>query len=148
MMCSKKTLWRILLSVIAVCAVAAVCFLYKSSQDSFDIQITVPAGSREYFVYSDVEISPTRNQIIVSSGDGLSDTTVILKPIEVHQENAYDEPSYLTPGMPVKMNAEKGGWFQIGVSVQNPTNQDIVVSVRVKNIEVRIASNASTSITH
>ncbi len=148
MTCSKSTLWRILISVVAVCAVAAVCFLYSSGQDSFEIQITVPAGSQEYFVYSDVEISPTRNQIIVSSGENLADTTVILKPIEVHQENAYDEPAYLTPGMPVKMDAEKGAWFQIGVSVQNSTDQDIVVSVQVKNIEVRIADNASTSITH
>lgn len=145
MRCSKKTLWRILILVIAVCVVAAVCFLVNSSQHSFDIQITVPAGSQEYFVYSDVEISPTKSQIIVSSGDGLSDTTVNLKPIEVHQENAYDEPAYLTPGMPVKMNAEKGGWFQIGVSVQNSTDQDIVVSVHVKNIVVRIASKSELS---
>lgn len=143
MMCSKKTLWRILTSVIALCAVAAVCFLYTSKQDSFDIQITVPAGSREYYVYSDVEISPTKSQIIVSSGENLADTTVNLKPIEVHEENAYDEPAYLTTGMPVKMNAEKGGWFQIGVSVQNPTEQDIVVSVHVKNVKVRIASKLS-----
>ncbi len=148
MMCSKRTLWRILISVVAVCAVAAVCFLFSSSQDSFDIQITVPAGSREYYVYSDEEISPTKSQIIVSSGENLADTTVILKPIEVHQENAYDEPAYLTPGMPVKMDAEKGAWFQIGVSVQNSTNQDIVVSVHIKNIEVRIASSAPTTITH
>ncbi len=148
MMCTKRTLWRILISVVAVCAVAAVCFLYRSSQGGFDIQITVPAGSQEYFVYSDEEISPTKSQIIISSGENLADTTVILKPIEVHQESAYDEPAYLTPGMPVKMDAEKGAWFQIGVSVQNPTDQDIVVSVHVKNIEVRIAGNASTSITH
>lgn len=134
--------------VVAVCAVAAVCFLYSSRQDSFEIQITVPAGSQEYFVYSDEEISPTRSQIIVSSGENLADTTVILKPIEVHQENAYDEPAYLTPGMPVKIDTEKGGWFQIGVSVQNPTDQDIVVSVHVKNIEVRIAGNTSTTSTH
>ncbi len=96
-------------------------------------------------MYSDAEISPTKSQIIISSGENLADTTVILKPIEVHQENAYDEPAYLTPGMPVKMNAEKGGWFQIGVSVQNPTDQDIVVSVHVKNIEVRIASKSELS---
>lgn len=111
--------------------------------DTFKIKITVPAGStediiyQEDFVYSDEEISPKGNKITISSGEGLGDTEVVLKPIEVKEENAY-EPTYLTPGMPVEMNVEKGAWFKIGVSMQNPTDTDIIVYVEVDGVEVRI----------
>ena len=111
--------------------------------DTYKVRITVPAGSteeiiyQEDFAYSDEEISPKGNTITVSSGEGLGDTEVVLKPIEVKEENAY-EPTYLTPGMPVEMDVEKGAWFKIGVNMQNPTDTDIVVYVEVKGVEVRI----------
>ena len=103
------------------------------------IEILVPAGSTAEFVYSDTEICPTGNKITISSGAGLGDTEVILKPVEVKQKTAY-EPAYLTHGMPVKMDVEKGGWFKIGVSVQNDSDRGpIAVSVDVEGVEVRIA---------
>ena len=111
--------------------------------DTYKIKITVPAGSteeiiyQEDFAYSDEEISPTGNTITICSGEGLGDTEVVLKPIEVKEENAY-EPTYLTPGMPVEMDVEKGAWFKIGVNMQNPTDTDIVVYVEVEGVEVRI----------
>ena len=111
--------------------------------DTYKIRIVIPAGTteefiyQEDFVYSDEEISPTGNKIIISSGDGLVDTEVVLKPIEVKEENAY-EPTYLTPGMPVEMDVEKGAWFKIGVSMQNDTDTDRIVYVEVEGVEVRI----------
>ena len=105
--------------------------------DTYKIRITVPAGSTEAFVYSDEEMSPTGDIITISSGEGLGDTEVVLKPIEVKEENAY-EPTYLTPGMPVEMDVEKGAWFKVGVNMQNPTDTDRVVYVEVKGVEVRI----------
>ena len=106
-------------------------------RDSFEITITIPAGSTEAYVYSDEEISPIKDTIIISSGQGLGDTEILLKPVEVKEENAY-EPTYLTPGMPIKMDVEKGAWFKVGVAMQNPTDEDIVVGVNIENIEVRI----------
>ena len=123
--------------------VSVLCLVACGKNDTYKIKITVPAGSteeiiyQEDFAYSDEEISPTGNTITISSGEGLGDTEVVLKPIEVKEENAY-EPTYLTPGMPVKMDVEKGAWFKIGVNVQNPTDSDIIVYVEVKGIEVRI----------
>lgn len=105
--------------------------------DTYKIRITVPAGSTEAFVYSDEEMSPTGDIITISSGEGLGDTEVVLKPIEVKEENAY-EPTYLTPGMPVEMDVEKGAWFKIGVSIQNDTDTDKIVYVEVEGVEVRI----------
>ena len=129
-----------------VVVLALVCLLGLvgcGKNDTYKIRITVPAGSteeiiyQEDFAYSDEEISPTGNTITIASGEGLGDTEVVLKPIEVKEENAY-EPTYLTPGMPVKMDVEKGAWFKIGVNMQNPTDTDIVVYVEVEGVEVRI----------
>ena len=103
------------------------------------IEILIPAGSTADFVYSDTEICPTGNKITISSGAGLGDTEVILKPVEVKKKTAYS-PEYLTHGVPVKMDVEKGGWFKIGVSVQNDSDRGpIAVSVEVEGVEVRIA---------
>lgn len=109
----------------------------KSTGYNYDIRIVVPAGSSEEFAYSDEEISPCKNEIMILSGEGLSDTEVVLKPVEAKEENSY-EPAYLTPGMPVKMEVEKEAWFKVGVAVQNPTDEDIFVYVNIRDIEVRI----------
>ncbi len=109
-----------------------------------EIEILIPTGSTETFVYSDEEIRPTGNKITIWAGAGLGDTEVILKPVEVKQENAY-EPTYLTHGMSVKMDVEKGGWFKIGVSVQNDSDRGpIAVSVEVEGVEVRTTEKAET----
>ncbi len=137
----KPGFWIIVLALIA-CLGVAVCFLTDPEEDSFTIRIVVPAGSEESFVYSEEEISPLENYVIVSSGEGLGDTEVILKPVYAEYENVYEPAIYMTPGMPVKLFAEKGGWFKIGINMQNPTDQDKEVFVEVKYVEVRIADKA------
>lgn len=132
---------RIVALVLALVSVLTLASCGKNN--TYKIKITVPAGSteeiiyQEDFVFSDEEISPIGNTITISSGEGLGDTEVVLKPIEVKEENAY-EPTYLTPGMPVEMDVEKGAWFKIGVSMQNDTDTDKVVYVEVEGVEVRI----------
>ena len=125
---------------------AVVCIISLVScgkKDTYMIGITIPADSteeivyQEDFFYSDEEISPTSNKITISSGEGLGDTEVVLKPIEVKEENAY-EPTYLTPGMPVEMDVEKGAWFKIGIALQNSSDEDIVIGITVENVKVRI----------
>ena len=74
----------------------------------------------------------------------MGDTEVVLKTVEVKEENVY-EPTYLTHGMPVKMDVEKGAWFKIGVSVQNETDTDKTVHVEVGGVEVRIANKAEVT---
>lgn len=122
-------------SILALLLVLAMSGCGKSN--TYTIKITIPAGSTEAFVYSDEEISPIGNKITISSGEGLGDTEVVLKTVEVKEKNAY-QPTYLTPGMPVEMKIEKGAWFKVGVSVQNETDADIIVYVEVEGVEVRI----------
>ena len=138
----KKNLIIIGIMVVAILGGLSVWSLLKN-ETSYDIRITIPANTmgeviyQEQFIYSDEEISPIGNKIKISSGKGLEDTEIVLKPIEVKEENAY-EPTYLTPGMPVEMEVEKGAWFKIGVNMQNPTDEDIDVYVTVTGIELRI----------
>lgn len=105
--------------------------------DTYKVKIIIPAGSTEAFVYSDEEISPIGNKITISSGEGLGDTEVILKPVDEKLEMGY-VAEYLTPGMPVEFDATKGEWLKIGVSMQNETDNAIAVYVEVEGVEVRI----------
>ena len=101
-----------------------------------EIVITIPAGSMESFVFSEEVFEATKDKIIVTAGAGFADTSVTLKTEKVTEENAY-EPIYLTHGMPVKIDVEKDAWFKIGISVQNPSEHDIAVSLYLENIEIK-----------
>ena len=140
----KPALWVIIIAVI-VCVGVAVCFLTNPKQDSYTLRIVVPAGSQEKFVYTDEEVSTIRNSIKIWSGDGLGDTEVILSPVNKTTETRYTA-TYLTHGMPVEFDAEKNTWFKIGVNMQNPTNEDIIVYVEVENVEVRIVDEINSVI--
>ena len=140
----KPAFWVIIIAVIA-CVIVAVCFLTNPKQDSYTLRIVVPAGSQEEFVYTDEEVSTIKNTIKIWSGDGLGDTEVLLFPVNKTAETGYTA-TYLTHGMPVEFDAEKDTWFKIGVNMQNPTNEDIIVYVEVENVEVRIVDEINSVI--
>ena len=56
------------------------------------------------------------------------------KKEEVREEKVY-EPTYITSGMPVRMEVEKGAWFKIGVNMQNSSEENKDVYVEVENVE-------------
>lgn len=127
-----------LISLALILAILCVFSLVGcGKKDSYEIRITVPAGSTEEFVYSDEEISATGKKITISTGDGLGDTGVILCPVNEKVETGY-VVTYLTPGMPVEFDAIKDEWFKIGISMQNDTDKDKIVYVKVEGVEVRI----------
>lgn len=105
-------------------------------KDEFDIKIVVPAGYSG-FSYADEEFSPLEDEITISSGDGLGDTAVTVEPVEA-TTNKIHKSEYLTPGMPVDMELEKGEWYKVGVIVNNTTDKEKVVYVHIEDIEVRI----------
>ena len=140
----KPAFWVIIISVI-VCVGVAVCFLTNPKQDSYTLRIVVPAGSQEEFVYTEEEVSTVRNSIKIWSGDGLGDTEVLLFPVNKTAETGYTA-TYLTHGMSVEFDAENDTWFKIGVNMQNPTNEDIIVYVEVENVEVRIVDEINSVI--
>lgn len=125
----KKKIF-IIASAIIIVAVAIGVFLHNQRQTSFDISITVPAGSQERFVYSDEIICPTGRTITIWAGENLGDTEVVLLPVKVQEKTAYT-PQYLTHGMPVKIDVQKGAWYKVGISRQNTGTEDIEEYVTV-----------------
>lgn len=106
------------------------------SGEKQEIVIIIPAGSMESYVFSEEVFEATKDEVIITAGAGFADTSITIKTEKGSEEN-FCEPIYLTHGMPVKMEMEKGGWFKIGVSVQNPSEVDIAVSIYISNIEIK-----------
>ena len=109
----KPGFWVVLVSVF-LCLIVAVCFL-TTSPKTWQIKVTIPAEGTESFYYSDEEISPKGNTLTLYAGEGMGDGMIVLLPVEASQENAYGEPTYITPGMPVKLDVEKGAWYKIEI---------------------------------
>ena len=107
------------------------------TNDTYQIRITIPAGSTEAFVFSDEEISASGKKITISSGEDLEDTQVILAPVSDTITPGYVAMP-LTQDTPVSFDADKGHWFKIGISAQNTSDTDRIVSVEVTGVEVRI----------
>lgn len=109
-----------------------------SKGEKYTIEIMIPAGSSEAFVYSVDVIRPTGKKITISSGAGLGDTEVILKPVDETVETGY-VATYLTRGMPIEFDTAnvEDEWFRIGVSVQNASDRGpIAVAVEVEGVEI------------
>lgn len=108
-----------------------------SAQKEYAIRIVVPAGSQGEFVYSDEEISPRKSRLEIKSIDLAEDADFILKPVDETQENAY-ECTNLPKGEPMLIDVEKGAWYKIGIAMENPTDEDIVVVFHVVNTKIRV----------
>ena len=105
------------------------------SGEKHTIEIIIPAGSTEAFVYADEVISPQNNTLKIWVGAGIDATQVILKPVDVAEENAYT-PVIVKRGKPIKINVEKGAWFKIGIGIMNPSDKDITTSIIVEGVEI------------
>ena len=106
-------------------------------RDTFQVQITVPAGSEKAFYFSQEQIAATGKKITVSASRELGDTEVLLCPVSDTFTPGYVN-TYLTPGTPVTFDATKGQWLTVGLLLQNDTDADKTVSVEVSGVEVRI----------
>ena len=131
-------------AIALVLALACILFwLIWGQGETYTVHVTVPAGTMdefvyiEDFIYSDEEISPQKKQLTLKSIDLPDGTEFLLQPVEVKEENAY-ERTYLDRGQPLLIDVEKGAWFKIGIALQNPTDEDIVVGITVENVKVRI----------
>ena len=108
-----------------------------SAQKKYAIRVVVPAGSQGEFVYSDEEISPRKSRLEIKSIDLAEDAEFVLKPIEESQENAYECTNF-PKGEPMLIDVEKGAWYKIGIAMENPTDEDIVVVFHVVNTIIRV----------
>ena len=131
----------VLILVLALAGVLA--WVLWCQGETYTVHVTVPVGTIgefvyiEDFIYSDEEISPQKNRLELKAINIPDRMEFVLKPIEVEEENAY-ERTYLDNGQPLLVDVEKGAWFKIGIALQNPTDEDIIVGITVENVKVRI----------
>ena len=108
-----------------------------STKREYGIRIVVPAGHLGEFIYSEEEISPRKSQLDIKSIDMPKDAEFVLKPVDTTQENTYECTNF-PKGEPMLIGVEKSAWYKIGIAMENPTDEDIVVVFHVVNVKVRI----------
>ncbi len=94
-------------------------------------------GYQEELDYSDEEISPIGNKIVIYGTQSLGDASIVLVPTERDEKTEY-QPTYITPGLPVEFEVEAGKWYKIGVAKYNNTGTDKIVYVEIEGVEIRI----------
>ena len=108
-----------------------------SAQKDYAVRIVVPAGNQGEFVYSEEEISPRKSQLDIKSIDMSEDAEFVLMPVGETQENVYECTNF-PKGEPMLIDVEKGTWYKIGIAMENPTDEDIVVVFHIVNAKVRV----------
>ena len=123
-----------------------ICFIALTTcgkSNTYEIGIVVSpdeievGGYQEELDYSDEEISPIGNKIIIYGTQSLGDASIVLIPIEADEKTEY-QPTYITPGLPVEFEVEAGKWYKIGVAKYNDTGTDKIVYVEIEGVEIRI----------
>ena len=138
-----KKILRAIVPIMILALAGILAWIVWGQGETYTVHVTVPAGTIgefvyiEDFIYSDEEISPQKNRLELKAINIPDRMEFVLKPIEVEEENAY-ERTYLDNGQPLLVDVEKGAWFKIGIALQNPTDEDIVVGITVENVKVRI----------
>ena len=138
-----KKAFKIIVPIMILALAVVLAWVVWGQGETYTVHVTVPAGTMdefiyiEDFIYSDEEISPQKNRLELKAINIPDRTEFVLNPIEVKEENAY-ERTYLDNGQPLLVDVEKGAWFKIGIALQNPTDEDVVVGITVENVKVRI----------
>lgn len=139
----KPAFWIIICSIIIMTVVSA-CFLTNPQGSTYELTFRVPAGSENQLIFSEEEISPQRNHVIFMVGQELGDTEILVQEVEWKDGNSYVKSIDTTSGVPSKMELERDKWFQVAIHISNETDEEQIVHVSVKNVEVRISSNDRT----
>ena len=103
----------------------------RVSPDKFEV-----GAYQDEMDYSDEEISPIGNKIVVYGTQSLGDGLIAIIPVDEADENQY-MGTYITPGLSVEFEVEKGVWYKIAVANYNDTDTDKIVYVEVEGVEVR-----------
>ena len=108
-----------------------------SAQKEYTVRIVVPAGIQGGFVYSEEEISSRKSRLEIKSIDMPENAEFVLRSVGETQENVYECTNF-PKGEPMLIDVEKGAWYKIGIAMENPTDEDIIVVFHVVGVKVRI----------
>ncbi len=126
---------------IALFLVVGIVFAFAgcsgNKQTTFDIGIVIPAGTEDEMIFSNEEISSIGKEITITPLEGFDNVEFGMNLIEGSIQSDYPATT-LTTGTSIKRNVEKGAWYTLGINVDNPTDKDITLYLRVEPVEVRI----------
>ena len=108
-----------------------------SAQKEYTVRIVVPAGNQGGFVYSEEEISSRKSRLEIKSIDMPEDAEFVLRSVGETQENVYECTNF-PKGEPMLIDVEQGAWYKIGIAMENPTAEDIIVVFHVVGVQIRI----------
>ena len=103
----------------------------------YNIKIVIPAGSQGEFVYSDEELSPVKDQLSVKSIDIPEEAKFVLTATEDSADKKFECANF-PKGEPMVIHVENGTWVKIGISMQNQTDEDLVVMINLEKAKVKI----------
>ena len=88
-------------------------------------------------MYSEEEISSRKSRLEIKSIDMPAHAEFVLRSVGETQENVYECTNF-PKGEPMLIDVEKGAWYKIGIAMENPTDEDIIVVFHVVGVKVRI----------
>lgn len=134
----KPAFWIIIVALVSI-IVTSVLFLTSPQNDTYEITFHIPAGCENQLIYSDEEVSSQSRKLSFSIGQDMGDTKFQIEGIEGNDEV---HSTYVSPGVPWEIDAQKGAWYRVGIYASNDTSEEKTVHVTVKKAEVRISSRA------
>lgn len=96
------------------------------------IILVIPAGSQGEIVYAQEELLALKKQISVKSNDFFDDAVLLLKNGDLSVR-----VTDLTKSRPLVVSSKRGAWYTIGVSMSNPTQEDITVCISFADVKAR-----------
>ena len=115
-----------LLVFLLCCLVLTAC-----GNQTYRLEILIPAGSTEGIFLTEEEICPKGEKITVSASEAVD---VMLDPVNTTLTGFLPK----TVDGSVKIDAVQGQWFRIGVVVDAPANADRTVTLQIRGVTVRI----------
>lgn len=134
----KPAFWMIALAFISI-IVFVVLFLTNPKNNTYEITFRIPAGCEGELVFSDEEILPLKKKVFFEVGRDIGDDEIHLMDAEGNSNLRV----YVTPGFDSYIEMKQGTWYKVGIYGRNDTGEEIVLRVKVKNVEVRIAADTN-----
>ena len=100
------------------------------------MKITVPAGSELEYYYASSQIAPENSSLKVVCEQGQGEFSVVLRECE-NRDGEWIE-TYMEPGISGTVPVKKGVWYDFGIRAMNTTEEDVVYTLLVKPVELRI----------
>lgn len=130
----KKTI------LLLAAALAALLLMGCGQGKDFDLTFVIPAGNGDTVIYAEDEmIVPQSKTLTVIPAADTPTGTLRLEALLAEEAGTYDTSAPLVAEAPVKLAVERNGWFRLGVCVPNPTEEDITMTLTVKNVILAVS---------